>query len=154
MHFRLNVLLHEACHAYLDANTCLYCPSDDHCLGFDGHGRAFQLLSSRLEEKGPQFLGYYCWLCRFASMMHHIYCTGNFPNACDFDSYDFSLYLRAEAEENAQNERRKAEKEKKAEEKKRAETEDAQRAHRRLRLHFRCMDFVVWQKGLLSTHLL
>jgi hypothetical protein len=55
---RLGILLHEVVHAYLSQFACGQCPTDDVNLSnAAGHGRAFQLMASALEQVSQAMFG-------------------------------------------------------------------------------------------------
>jgi hypothetical protein len=66
---RLGTLLHEATHAYFQQYACGEC-GHAHVDWWMGHGRAWQLLAAKLEEKTLEFWGLPLDLSRFRAISH------------------------------------------------------------------------------------
>lgn len=50
---RLGIMLHEILHGFLVQHCCCVCPTTKYKIGKDGHGRAFMMIASKLEEVAP-----------------------------------------------------------------------------------------------------
>ena len=67
----LGTLLHEICHSFFQQYSCQSCRSRAGNLCSDGHGRAWQILSSAMERKFTEFTGLPIDLGRFEAIQHH-----------------------------------------------------------------------------------
>jgi hypothetical protein len=80
---RLGTIVHELCHAFLKAYTCRSCPMHDRCIGPRGHGRAFQILVTKMEEVATRLMGGFVDMGRYPSLLHDLEGCGKLPSAHD-----------------------------------------------------------------------
>ncbi|KAF1963517.1 hypothetical protein CC80DRAFT_498685 [Byssothecium circinans] len=92
---RLGVLLHELLHNFIDVYACKSCPTFSHCVGPDGHGRAFLVLAARIEKVMPMILDdtFNINLGRVDMVKHHVKASGKLPSVCDLDRYRLETCL-------------------------------------------------------------
>ena len=70
--FRLGVLLHELCHAYLQKYTCRKCfDREEQIDQFEGHGWAWQRIAGRVESMAQLKLGLPLCLGKFSMVQHN-----------------------------------------------------------------------------------
>ena len=67
----LSVLLHEAVHVFFLSNACTLCRSCSWNLNIQSHGRAWQLLTSRVENKFIRLTGLPVYLGGFDALRRH-----------------------------------------------------------------------------------
>jgi hypothetical protein len=82
---RIGTVLHELCHAFLKAYTCRSCPMHDQCIGARGHGRAWQILATKMEEVATKLMGGYVDFGRYPSLLHDLEGNGKLPSAHDLE---------------------------------------------------------------------
>lgn len=87
---RLGTILHEMCHAFLKAYTCRSCPMHDKCVGPRGHGRAWQILSAKIEQVATVLLGGYVDMGRYPSLLHDMAGHGVLPSMHDLEVYGWA----------------------------------------------------------------
>lgn len=85
---RISTLLHEALHGFLGAYTCKCASTYHYSIGNDGHGRAWQLVAAKIEERVPQLLEIPAFLGRFSSLRGGMFPTNKLPSMCDLNSYN------------------------------------------------------------------
>lgn len=98
MYSHINNLLHEATHAFLMRYVCRECPQYGYICGDHGHGRAWQLLTAKLEQKVPELLGFKCNLNRLRSLRNHLGYEDDISSPCDLQAWDFTPVYGPQAE--------------------------------------------------------
>ncbi|KAF2022485.1 hypothetical protein EK21DRAFT_83281 [Setomelanomma holmii] len=86
---RLGTILHELCHAFLKAYTCRSCPMHDRCVGARGHGRAWQILATKMEEVATKLMGGFVDFGRWPSLLNEIEGCGKLLSAHDLEELRF-----------------------------------------------------------------
>ncbi|KAF2826520.1 hypothetical protein CC86DRAFT_394454 [Ophiobolus disseminans] len=86
---RLGTILHEMCHAFLKAYTCRSCPMHDYCVGPRGHGRAWQILASKIEQVATRLIGGFIDMGRYQSLLHDFEGHGRVPSGHDLEVLRF-----------------------------------------------------------------
>jgi hypothetical protein len=61
----------------------------DHCIGPRGHGRAWQILATKMEEVATRLLGGYVDMGRYPSLLHELQGSGKLPSKHDMEVLRF-----------------------------------------------------------------
>lgn len=89
---RISILLHEEAHALFHTYACRKCDTYSENVGVAGHGRAWQLLAAKLEEKGLELLGIPIFLGTFDSLVNWVQVDKQLPSICDLMKYKLKSY--------------------------------------------------------------
>ncbi|KAF2494302.1 hypothetical protein BU16DRAFT_563224 [Lophium mytilinum] len=86
---RLNTLLHEMIHAFLNQFSCRSCR-------YYGHGKEWQLITKRIEQVAPALLGFRAAVGRFDGLIDDLRRGMKLPSAQDILLYNFEQSVRNE----------------------------------------------------------
>ncbi|KAF2006722.1 hypothetical protein P154DRAFT_570105 [Amniculicola lignicola CBS 123094] len=87
---RISTALHEMIHAYLERYACGDCPMWHKCIGFDGHGAAWQLIAAAIEKALPHLLDIPVALGRFIGVVVWVDCYRRLPSPHDLQHWDLT----------------------------------------------------------------